>query len=145
MDMAKECLKPDGLFLLHTIGGNNTRVSGRTWLSTHIFPNGYIPSIRQIGSAVEQRFVVEDLHNFGPDYALTLMCWYRNFEKAWPSLKESKPHYTDHFYRMWRFYLLSCAGTFRARNLQAWQWILSPKGLSASYNRPVLNKQEQAL
>ncbi len=145
MDMVRECLKPNGLFLLHTIGGNVTRVSGRTWLAKHIFPNGYIPSMAQISKAVEQRFVVEDLHNFGPDYDLTLMCWYRNFAKAWPELKESKPQYTERFYRMWRFYLLCCAGLFRTRNVQAWQWVLSPKGMAGSYNRPVLKSREQTL
>jgi cyclopropane-fatty-acyl-phospholipid synthase len=138
MGMVKECLKPDGLFLLHTIGGNTTRVSGRTWLAKHIFPNGYIPSMQLISAAVEKRFVVEDMHNFGPDYAQTLMHWYRNFDLAWPRLKGCKPQYTDRFYRMWRFYLLSCAGVFRVRNLQAWQWVLSPKGLPETYKRPVL-------
>ena len=63
-----------------------------------------------------------------------------NFEKAWPRLKGLKPQYDDRFYRMWRFYLLSCAGAFRARDIQLWQWILSPKGLRSSYNRPVIDR-----
>ncbi|MEX0326330.1 MAG: cyclopropane fatty acyl phospholipid synthase [Puniceicoccaceae bacterium] len=141
MNRVRDFLKPDGLFLLHTIGANRTSHPGETWHTRYIFPNGYIPSIKQIAKAVEQRFVVEDLHNFGPDYALTLMEWHTNFERAWPHLKGTKPAYTEHFHRMWRFYLLSCAGAFRARDQQLWQWVLSPKGQSASYVRPVLNKQ----
>jgi cyclopropane-fatty-acyl-phospholipid synthase len=140
MDIVRQCLKPDGLFLLHTIGTNKTSWPGQTWITKHIFPNGYIPSIKQISSAAERRFVVEDLHNFGPDYALTLMEWHANFEKAWPRLKGSKPQYDDRFHRMWRFYLLSCAGAFRARDQQLWQWVLSPKGLPSSYNRPTVGR-----
>ncbi len=141
MKMVRNCLKEDGLFLLHTIGGNETRISNACWLTKHIFPNGYVPSVKQVGAAVEKGFVVEDMQNFGPDYALTLMQWYRNFVRAWPRLKGTKPIYTDRFFRMWEYYLLSCAGAFRARNLQAWQWVLSPQGLGSSYNRPILSRQ----
>ena len=138
MEMAQDSLRPDGTFLLHTIGANQTDRPLQSWHTKHIFPNGFIPSIRQIGKAVEGRFVVEDLHNFGPDYALTLMAWYENFERAWPRLKGRKPQYNCRFYRMWRYYLLSCAGAFRARHQQLWQWVLSPNGQSGSYNRPDL-------
>lgn len=136
MDVAKRCLTDDGLFLLHTIGSNLTSWPVQSWYTRHIFPNGHIPSIAQIARAAESRFVVEDLHNFGPDYAQTLMAWYHNFNLAWPQLKGSKPQYTDRFFRMWRFYLLSCAGAFRARDQQLWQWVLSPKGVPGGYLRP---------
>ena len=140
MDVVRRSLAPDGLCLLHTIGANKTSWPGQTWITKHIFPNGYIPSIRQVAKAAENRFVVEDLQNFGPDYALTLMEWYRNFERAWPQLKSTKKVYDERFRRMWRFYLLSCAGAFRARDQQLWQWVLSPGGLPGSYCRPVLNR-----
>lgn len=136
MDMVRGALKPDGLFLLHTIGANVTGLPVRTWITRNIFPNGYIPSIAQIGKAVEGRFVAEDLHNFGPDYSLTLMQWHANFERAWPELKQTHPQYTGRFHRMWRYYLLSCAGAFRARDLQLWQWVLSPEGTVGGYMRP---------
>ncbi|HSH09218.1 MAG TPA: cyclopropane fatty acyl phospholipid synthase, partial [Oceanipulchritudo sp.] len=82
MDVARRCLTEDGLFLLHTIGSNQTSWPVQSWYTRHIFPNGHIPSIAQIARAVEPRFVVEDLHNFGSDYALTLMAWYHNFNQA---------------------------------------------------------------
>ncbi len=136
MDVARRCLKPDGLFLLHTIGGNETNRSALSWYTKHIFPNGHIPSIAQIGRAAEGRFVVEDLHNFGPDYDRTLMAWHANFERAWPELQGRRPAYTERFRRMWRFYLLSCAGAFRARDEQLWQWVLSPRGVPGGWRRP---------
>ena len=138
MKVARRCLCPEGLFLLHTIGANLTSYRTCSWHTKHIFPNGYIPSLRQIARAAEGRFVVEDVHNIGPDYDRTLMCWYNNFEEAWPRLKGSQSRYDDRFHRMWRYYLLSCAGVFRARDQQVWQWLLSPRGLPHAWRRPAL-------
>ncbi|CAD5279825.1 MULTISPECIES: cyclopropane fatty acyl phospholipid synthase [unclassified Imperialibacter] len=127
--MVKKCLKPDGLFLLHTIGSNVSAHNADPWLSKYIFPNALIPSLAQLSSATEKHFVLEDLHNFGPDYDKTLMAWQRNFADNWHKLSD---HYTERFYRMWNYYLLSCAGTFRARKNQLWQLVFST-GLTAQY------------
>ncbi len=141
MKVVRANLRNEGTFLLHTIGSNHSLVATRTWITKHIFPNGYIPSIKQIGKAVENRFVVEDLHNFGTDYDRTLMAWHERFEKEWPVLMGKKKVYDERFYRMWRFYLLSCAGAFRARYQQVWQWVLSPKGKPNGYNRPIVQSR----
>jgi cyclopropane-fatty-acyl-phospholipid synthase len=127
--LARQRLKDGGLFLLHTIGANNTQVTTDAWINKYIFPNGMIPSLRQLSQAMEHGWVVEDLHPFGPYYDPTLMSWWKNFDRAWPMLRA---RYGDRFYRMWRFYLLGCAGTFRARKLQLWQFVLS-KGDIPSY------------
>ena len=89
-----------------------------------------IPSIAQIGKSIEGLFVMEDWHNFGPDYDKTLMAWHHNFEKGWDKLKDN---YDEQFHRMWRYYLLSCAGAFRARKLQLWQIVLSKNGVAGGY------------
>ena len=125
MDVVDRCLKEDGIAFVHTIGGNISQRSTDAWTDKYIFPNGMIPSIAQLGAAMERYFVMEDWHNFGPDYDKTLMAWHANFEKAWPALKEK---YGERFYRMWRFYLLGSAGSFRARNLQLWQFIMTRRG-----------------
>lgn len=125
MKAAHRCLADDGIFLLHTIGGNETQVDCDPWITKYIFPNGMLPSIAQISNAVEGLFVVEDLHNLGPHYDRTLMAWNRNFQKAWPSLNGK---YDDRFKRMWEYYLLSCAGAFRARSNQLWQIVLTKYG-----------------
>jgi cyclopropane-fatty-acyl-phospholipid synthase len=130
-DIARRCLKDDGLFLLHTIGNNISYRAGDPWIRKYIFPNGHLPSISQIAKALEKRFVVEDFHNFGQDYDKTLMAWNHNFEQHWPDLKT---HYDERFYRMWRFYLLSCAGLFRSRTIQLWQFVLSKHGIMGGYN-----------
>ena len=125
MDVVDRCLKKDGVAFIHTIGGNNSITTGEPWTDKYIFPNGMLPSIAQLGKAMEGRFVMEDWQNFGPYYDPTLMAWHANFEKAWPDLKD---HYDERFHRMWRYYLLSSAGGFRARNSQLWQIVLTRQG-----------------
>ncbi len=130
MEVIYRLLKDEGLFLLHTIGGNESKVTTDRWIHKYIFPNGMIPSIRQIGESMEGLLVMEDWHNFGSDYDKTLMAWYDNFEQGWESLKST---YDETFYRMWKYYLLSCAGSFRARRNQLWQIVLSKNGVSGGY------------
>ena len=130
MEMARRCLKDEGIFLLHTIGGNKSVHSTDPWIEKYIFPNSMLPSAAQITRAAEGLFVMEDWHNFGAYYDKTLMAWAANFEAHWPKLKE---HYGERFFRMWRFYLLSCAGLFRARDIELWQIVYSPKGVQGGY------------
>lgn len=122
MDVVNRSLKPDGLFLLQTIAGNKSTTTGDAWLDKYIFPNGMLPSVKQVGASIEGLFTMEDWHNFGPDYEKTLLAWHHNFVQAWPTLRS---RYDNRFYRMWRYYLLSCAGAFRARRIQLWQIVLS--------------------
>jgi cyclopropane-fatty-acyl-phospholipid synthase len=129
-EMARRCLKDGGLFLLHSIGNFRTVRDNDPWIEKYIFPNGMLPSVAQIGKAIENLFIMEDWHNFGAYYDLTLMAWHANFEKAWPALKEK---YGERFYRMWRYYLLACAATFRARQSQLWQVVLSKDGVPGGY------------
>ncbi len=130
MEKAHSLLKDDGYLLLHTIGGNESASNGDAWSEKYIFPNGMLPSIKQIGAASEGLFVMEDWHNLGTDYDKTLLQWSARFDNAWPQLKAS---YDDRFYRMWKFYLLSFAGSFRARRIQLWQIVLSKEGNSKHY------------
>ncbi|MCL6745407.1 cyclopropane fatty acyl phospholipid synthase [Kosakonia sp. R1.Fl] len=116
------CLKPDGLFLLHSIGSNKTLHNVDPWINKYIFPNGCLPSLKQITEASEPYFVIEDVHNFGADYDKTLMAWHRRFNQAWPQIASN---YSTQFHRMFNYYLTACAGAFRARNIQLWQIVLS--------------------
>ena len=125
MEVVKRCLKDDGIAFIHTIGQNTSKTHSNKWTDKYIFPNGMVPSIAQIARSMEGLFVMEDWHNFGPDYDKTLIAWYKNFNNAWPSLRDK---YGDRFYRMWRFYLLSSAGAFRSRNQQLWQIVMTKTG-----------------
>jgi len=125
MEVVDRCLNDDGLAFIHTIGNNYSTTFTNRWTNKYIFPNGMLPSISQIASAMEGLFVIEDLHNLGPNYDKTLMAWYQNFNNAWPDLRDK---YGDRFYRMWCFYLLSSAGGFRSRSNQLWQIIMTKTG-----------------
>jgi len=134
MRMVRGCLKDDdGLFVLQTIGSNRSVVKNDPWAERYVFPNSMLPSATQISAAAEGLFVIEDWHNFGADYDRTLMQWFRNFDDHWEVLSDD---YDERFYRMWKYYLLSFAGTFRARRNQLWQIVLSPKGVLGGYHAP---------
>jgi len=133
MEVAHRMLPEEGLFLLHTIGGNRSVRRTEPWIDRYIFPDSMLPSPVQMTRAIEGLFVLEDWHNFGADYDRTLMAWHRRFEAAWPELAE---RYGERFRRMWRYYLLSCAGSFRARKNQLWQVVLAPRGVAGGYRRP---------
>lgn len=130
-DVVRRCLAADGLSLLHTIGSRRSTTRTDPWIARYIFPNSMLPSASQITAASEQRMVLEDWHNFGVDYDRTLMAWHRNAEAAWPQLDPQR--YDERFRRMWRYYLLTCAGAFRSRTLQLWQIVFSRDGLSGGY------------
>ena len=121
----RSCLKENGLFLLHTIASSKSIDFGDPWLEKYIFPNSMLPSLKQISQATENLFVIEDVHNFGAYYDKTLLAWHKNFENSWQDLKAK---YDQTFYRMWRYYLLMCAGIFRAREIQLYQLVLSGEG-----------------
>lgn len=130
MGVVYKCLDKKGLFLLHTIGSDLSQATADPWILKYIFPNGMIPSIKQVAKSVEGLFVMEDWHNFGQYYDNTTMAWFKNFDKYWPKLKKA---YGERFYRMWKYYLLLGAGDFRARKNQLWQIVFSKEGVKGGY------------
>ena len=124
-EVVRSCLKEEGAFLLHTIGGNESTTTADPWVEKYIFPNGMMPSAEQIAKASEGIFIFDDWHNIGPHYDKTLMCWYDNFVNNYEKLKDK---YDNEFYRMWTYWLLSSAANFRSRSLQLWQVLFSIEG-----------------
>ncbi|HRD68550.1 MAG TPA: cyclopropane fatty acyl phospholipid synthase [Legionella sp.] len=133
MELVHRCLIDNGIFLLHTIGGNVSTTHASQWLSKYIFPNGMIPSIAQIGKASEKLLIMEDWQNFGLDYNKTLLAWHKNFNAHWDELKDK---YDQRFFRMWNYYLLWSAGGFKAREVQLWQIVFSKERVEWRYDAP---------
>lgn len=129
-DTVCRVMQDDGLFLLHTIGSHVTTRHTDPWIDRYVFPNGKLPAARELAAVLEGRLLIEDWHNFGPDYDRTLMAWWDNFERAWPRLRK---RYDERFRRLWKYYLMCCAGFFRARQGQLWQLVLSRRGRAAVY------------
>lgn len=133
LDIASNFMKDDGIFLLHSIGSNITVNFCDPWINNYIFPNGHLPSLKQLGKTFENRFVMEDLQNFGAYYDKTLLGWHENLNKHWPELKGESKQFDERFLRMMNYYLLTCAGGFRARSMQLWQFVLTKEGRLNGY------------
>jgi len=133
LEKCMSLLEPGGIFVLHTIGTNITHNMVDPWIKKYIFPGGKLPSMVQICSALERRFVLEDMQNFGPDYDRTLMEWRKNFLESYPSLKEK---YDERFFRMWMYYINVSAASFRARYNQLWQLVLTKPYSASRYDSP---------
>lgn len=129
-DTVQRLLKPQGLFLLHTIGSHTTNSTTDRWIDRYVFPNGKLPSAAELATVIEGHFLIEDWHNFGQDYDRTLMAWVAKFEHAWPTLA---PRYGEKFRRMWLYYLKCCAGFFRSRQGQLWQLVLGGRERRETY------------
>jgi cyclopropane-fatty-acyl-phospholipid synthase len=130
MEIVDSLLADNGLFLLQTVGHRHTTVGADPWVTKHIFINSSIPSIKQIGNSIEDLLIMEDWHNFGPDYAKTLRAWHRNFTDHWPSFEEE---HGEDFFRTWEYYLLSFVGAFDARFMQLWQIVFSKRDATRKY------------
>lgn len=131
MKVSERCLKDDGLFLLHTIGASTSKTSNDPWTDKYIFPGGMLPTAARLTKASDNLFVIEDWHNFGVDYSKTLVAWYNNFNINWRA--KISPYYDERFYRMWKYFLLTSSGSFRARRNQLWQIVFSKKGVTRGY------------
>lgn len=131
-DTVSRLLTEDGIFVLHTIGSNNSNISVDPWINKYIFPNGVLPSAMHIARASEGKLLIEDWQNFGADYDRTLMAWHANFDAHWHEIATS---YNEKTRRMFRYYLGVCAGAFRVRGIQLWQVAYS-KGRQGRYDAP---------
>ena len=131
-ELADRCLAPGGVAFVHTIGGNRQRPHIDPWFDKYVFPNATLPSLAQLIAAMEDIFIPEDVHNIGEDYDPTLMAWFGRFDAAWPKLRA---RYDERFYRMWKFYLLASAGSFRARAQQLFQIVMTRRGTPAPAGR----------
>ena len=124
-----ELLADDGIMLHHTISSLYSENHIDPFFDRYIFPGGILPSLANIAKTVEKKWVIEDVHNFGPDYDLTLMAWHQNINAKWDEI----PQYDERFRRMWNYYLLASSAGFRARSLQLSQVVFRRPGRLPKY------------
>jgi cyclopropane-fatty-acyl-phospholipid synthase len=128
-EVVRARLGDGGHALVHSIGVSRTQYRGGRFLDTYLFPVVNLPSMAQIGRAIDGLFIVDDIHNFGTDYDRTLIAWHERFHRAWPHLDARYGQLLrGRFRRMFEFYLLMTAGFFRSRQAQVWQTVLTPEG-----------------
>ena len=133
MQVISRNLRLRGKACLQCIIGNDVP---DLWISTRIFPNGVLPSMKSIASSISSHMRISHLESFGLDYDKTLMEWDKRFRENWKLIqkhtdKNGKVVYDDKFYRMWRYYLMICAGSFRARKIDVCQIILEKEGITS--------------
>lgn len=89
-------------------------------IRTFIFPGGMLPSSeRFVAQAQKSGLRVEDLYEFGPDYAATLEAWLASFESQLQRVRQIG--FDEAFIRIWRFYLCACIAAFRTDNTNVMQ------------------------
>lgn len=119
-------LKESGLFLLHNIT-NLVETEGNKWITTYIFPGGYLPTLREeLNIAADLNFHVLDIESLRLHYMKTLEEWCKNFMNH---LDEEKEMFDDEFLRMWHLYLATCAAGFHYWDIDIHQ-ILFSKGIN---------------
>ncbi len=82
------------------------------YIQKYIFPGGMLPSPTVLtGGLTKAGLALDEVAQFGQDYARTLRTWNTSFQRAWPEIKPMG--FDDRFKRMWEQYLLACAAGFR--------------------------------
>lgn len=128
IEKASSLLKPGGLFMLHSIMNFHANENKRkNWLSTYIFPGGYVPGMAEVTS-IFPYFDLRMVHmeSLRLHYARTLELWDQNYEAIRDTLP---PKYDERFKRIWSLYLKGCAAGFRTGLLDIVQFLLS-KGVN---------------
>ena len=114
-----DLLAEDGVALVHSIGRYSSPRRTSVWLTKHIFPGGYIPSLSETVAAIERAgLMVTDVEILRLHYAETLRHWSQRFTAR---REEAKALYDERFCRMWEFYLAAAEAGFRGGDNMVFQ------------------------
>jgi cyclopropane-fatty-acyl-phospholipid synthase len=111
-----ELLTPTGTMLLQAITIDDRAYAveraSKSFIRTHIFPHGCLPSLEVIGRCVARRTDLSLVHaeRFGQSYVETLRRWRANFDRHRDRL--TALGYDERFRRLWRMYLSYCEAGF---------------------------------
>ena len=124
-----DLLEPNGAMLLQAITIDDRAYAveraSRSFIRTHIFPNGCLPSIEVIARCLARRTDLRMAHmeDLGTDYAETLRRWRANVERHEDASAELG--YDERFRRLWRMYLCYCEAGFVERRIGVAQMVLA--------------------
>jgi cyclopropane-fatty-acyl-phospholipid synthase len=124
-----DLLVPEGSMLLQAITTDDrlydVEKAARTFIRTHVFPNGCLPSLEVIARCVARHGDLRtvDLEDLTPHYAETLRRWRANIESVAPRLEAMG--YDERFQRLWRLYLCWCEAGFAERRISSVQLVLA--------------------
>ena len=142
-DHVKRLLKPDGRFVLHSIGRSGEPGATNPWIAKYIFPGGYIPSLSEVIPVIEKSgLIITDIEILRLHYAETLKAWREAFLAHWD---EAKALYDERFCRMWEFYLAASESAFRWQGMMVFQIQLAHKQDSVPLTRDYITEEEARL
>ncbi|BCN94358.1 cyclopropane-fatty-acyl-phospholipid synthase [Thiomicrorhabdus immobilis] len=123
-----ECLKDHGKVALQVITINERFAElyqdNVDFIQTYIFPGGLLPSLTQLKQlATKHGFKVDNVFDFGQDYAKTCRLWKQDFNKHSQTLLEQG--YDKSFQKMWNYYLDYCTVGFETQHSSVVQLTLS--------------------
>jgi cyclopropane-fatty-acyl-phospholipid synthase len=114
-------LEGDGMMLLQAITiddrAYHVEKASRSFMNTHIFPNGCLPSLEVIARCVAQRTDMQTVHmeDLTPHYVRTLQRWRERFLAHADELE--RIGYDERFRRLWTLYLVYCEAGFAERRI----------------------------
>ena len=142
-DHVKRLLKPDGRFVLHSIGRSGEPGATNPWIAKYIFPGGYIPSLSEVIPVIEKSgLIITDIEILRLHYAETLKAWRQSFLAHWD---EAKALYDERFCRMWDFYLAASESAFRWQGMMVFQIQLAHKQDAVPLTRDYIMQEEERL
>lgn len=122
-------LAADGAMLLQAITIDDrayeVEKASRSFIKTHIFPGGCLPSLEVIARNVARCTDMQtlDLEDLTPHYVETLRRWRHNFTVSAGSLADFG--YDERFCRIWTLYLAYCEAGFSERRIGNVQIVLA--------------------
>ena len=125
-------LEPAGAMFLQAIAIDDdayeVEKASRSFVNTHVFPGGCLPSERLIRDLVESHTdtAIAWFEDITEHYPPTLAHWRERFNAAWPRL--SGDGYDERFARLWNLYLALSEGGFRERRIRDVQLLLAKPG-----------------
>jgi cyclopropane-fatty-acyl-phospholipid synthase len=138
---ARDCLRPDGVALLHAIGRSDGPGTTNAWIQKYIFPGGYCPALSEVLPAIEKSgLIATDIEILRLHYAETLRHWRRRFSANRDAIAAL---YDERFCRMFEFYLCGSELAFRRQHQMVFQIQLGRRQEAAPLTRTYIEADER--
>jgi len=121
--IAKQSVKPDGTFVLHTIGKSKPGPS-LAFGGKHVFPGVYTATLAEISQCLAKlNMRIQDVENMRLHYSLTVQKWLDAFEA---NVDEIREMYDEQLVRLFRIYLSHGVPFMRYGENELYQVIITP-------------------
>ena len=126
-EMLKSSLKSTGKAVIQVITIDEQHADSYQnsvdFIQTYIFPGGLLPSVSQFSEMASQAgLAVENVFEFGQDYAKTCQLWKEGFNRQSEELEGMG--YDKAFQRLWNYYLDYCTVGFETQHTSVHQFTL---------------------